>query len=342
VQENVARPSIRYARTADGLNIAFWTLGEGPALVHTSGFPVSHIRLEWQDPMARAYYQRLAGGRTLLRYDSRGTGLSERIVEDLSVGGHVMDLEAVVGKAGIDRFALMGVLHLGAPALAYAVRNPDRVSHLILWYTYARASDYSSSARVEAGRSLLERDWELYTEMGGWRAIDELPDPAAQAATDYLRGANTALGTKRAFEAIRSYDVTELLPQVRCPTLVIHRRGSKVLAASVARGLVAQIPGSRLVTLEGGSPAPFIGDMESVVSTIDEFLSEQTESPDGLTPREVQVLRLVAAGRSNREIAEDLRLSERTVARHVTNIYGKIDAHSKAEATAYAFRHDLA
>jgi DNA-binding CsgD family transcriptional regulator len=179
--------------------------------------------------------------------------------------------------------------------------------------------------------------------MNGARAGEEIPEPLARGSTDYLREANTALGTKAAFEAIESYDVTELLPQVRCPTLVIHRRGSRVLAASVARGLVAQIPGSRLVTLEGGSPAPFIGDVDSVVSTIEEFLGEpQTKSPDGLTPREVQVLRLVAAGRSNREIAEDLSLSERTVARHVTNIYGKIDAHSKAEATAYAFRHNMA
>jgi DNA-binding NarL/FixJ family response regulator len=110
----------------------------------------------------------------------------------------------------------------------------------------------------------------------------------------------------------------------------------------VARELTSKIPGARLVTVEGGSLAPFLEDVGAITGAIDEFLGEGGDSPDGLTPREVQVLRLIAAGRSNREIAEDLTLSERTVARHVTNIYTKVGVHSKAEATAYAFRHDLA
>jgi len=335
-------PPIRYARTSDGLNIAFWTLGDGPALVHMPGFPVSHLRLEWQMAACRAYYRGLARGRSLVRYDSRATGLSERIVDDLSIEGHLRDLEAVVDKTGIDRFALMGVAHLGPAAITYAAQHPERVTHLILWYTYARAPDLSSSARVEAGRSLVERDWELYTELAGQRAGNELDEAAVREATAYVREANSALGTAAAFRAIRSFDASDRLPRVTAPTLVLHRRGSRVLGADVARGLAAGIPGSRLVMLEGGSWAPFVGDVDAVLSAIEEFLREPDTSLDGLTPREVQVLRLIAAGSSNREIAEALVLSERTVARHVTNIYSKIGAHSKAEATAYAFRHDLA
>ena len=338
-------PAIRYARTSDGLNIAFWTLGEGPALVHMPGFPVSHLRLEWMGRACRDYYRRLASGRSLVRYDSRGTGLSERIVDDLSIEGHLRDLEAVVDKAGLQRFALMGLSHLGPAAITYAARHPERLTHLILWHTYARGSDYTRSPRVEAGRSLVERDWELYTELSGWRVGDSTDDATAREYTAYFREANSAAGTSAAFQAIRSFDASDRLAQVMVPTLVMHRRGSRVLSSDVARGLTAGIPGARLVMLEGGSLAPFVGDVDSVISAIDEFLREpdrESVSLDGLTPREVQVLRLIAAGRSNREIAEGLVLSERTVARHVTNIYGKIGAHSKADATAYAFRQDLA
>ena len=343
MQESVTDPVVRYARTSDGLNIAFWTLGEGPALVHTSGFPVSHIRMEWENPACRAYFRSLARGRMLVRYDSRGTGLSERIVDDLSIHAHIRDLEAVIDKLGLERFAVMGMTHLGPAAITYAAQNPGRVSHLILWYTYARATDYTRSARVEAGRSLLEKDWELYTELGGRRAGDDtIDDAVSRAFTQYMRESNTALGTRAAFDAIGSYDATEMLEKVISPTLVLHRRGSRVLGRDVARELAARIPPARLMMLEGGSLAPFIGDVTIVVNAIEEFLAEGQDSPDGLTPREVQVLRLIAAGRSNREIAEDLTLSERTVARHVTNIYTKVGVHSKAEATAYAFRQQLA
>jgi pimeloyl-ACP methyl ester carboxylesterase len=342
--QSPSEPAIRYARTSDGINIAYRTLGEGPALVMMPGFPVSHLRREWEIPAWRAFDKRLATGRTLVRYDSRGTGLSERIVDDLSIEAHLRDLVAVMDKAGIERFALMGVVHLGPAAITFAAQHPERVSHLVLWYTYARASEYSTTARVEAGRSLVERDWELYTEMTGQRTGYDPADTAIPVATAYMRESNTAAGTKRAFDAIRAYDASAQLGQVTSPTLVLHRKDSRILSAGVARGLAAGIAGARLVMLEGGSMLPFVGDVDAVVTAIAEFLAEQPSSAasrDGLTPREVQVLRLIAAGRSNREIAEDLVLSERTVARHVTNIYTKIEVHSKAEATAYAFRNDL-
>jgi len=336
-----AEPVIRYARTSDDLNIAFWVLGEGPALVHMPGFPVSHLRLEWQNAGFQGYYRRLANGRLLVRYDCRGAGLSERIVGDLSIEGHLRDLEAVVDKAGIGRFALMGPTHLGPAAITYAARYPERVTRLILWYTYARASDYSRYPRVEARRSLLERDWELYTEFGA-QPMGGRSEAATRDYVTYLREATSAEGQRLAFEAIRRFDVADLLAQVECPTLVLHRRGSRILGANVSEGLARGIVKARLVMVEGATVYPFVGDMDAVVSAIDEFLNETHDSPSGLTRREIQVLRLIAAGRSNREIAGELVLSERTVARHITNIYGKIGVHGKSEATAYAIRHDLA
>jgi len=336
-------PPIRYARASDGLNIAFCTLGEGPPLVHMPGFPVSHLRREWENQACRAYLCLLATERLLVRYDSRGTGLSERIFDDLSIEGHLRDLQAVVDTLGIRRFALVGLTHLGPAAITYAERYPERVSHLILMYTYARASDYSRARRVGASRSLVERDWELYTEMAGRSIRDMADESVSREYIAYLRESNTARGTVAAFEAIGGYDATELLPRIHCPTLVLQRRASRVLSTGVAHELSARIPDSRLVVVEGRSLAPFIEDVDGVVSAIDGFLGEGLNAGrlDGLTPREIQVLRLIAGGRSNREIAADLALAERSVARHITNIYNKIDARSKADATAYAFRHDL-
>jgi DNA-binding NarL/FixJ family response regulator len=122
------------------------------------------------------------------------------------------------------------------------------------------------------------------------------------------------------------------------------REESRVLSVDVAKELAARIPNAELAIMDGSSRAPFEGDVAAVLNRIDRFLGTAPPGayPDGLTSREAEVLRLVAAGRSNREIAIDLVLSERTVARHVTNIYGKIGAGSRADATAYALRHNLA
>ena len=132
-------PRIQYAKTGDGVSIAFWTLGEGMPFVH---MPVvfSHIQLEWQMPEYRRWYERLAERRKLVRYDGRGWGLSERDVTDYSLDVLMLDLEAVVDRLNLERFALLGVLQMGPVAIAYAARNPERVSHLILWCSWARAS----------------------------------------------------------------------------------------------------------------------------------------------------------------------------------------------------------
>src|SRR3990170_3231511 len=135
-------PRIQYAKTSDGVNIAFWTLGEGPPLVCLPA-SFTHIQLEWQIPQIRAWYERLAQARQLVRFDWRGWGLSQRDVAPLPPGLEwgQSDIEAVVEGLGLDRFALIGPQH-GAPlALAYAARHPERVARLVLWCGYARADE---------------------------------------------------------------------------------------------------------------------------------------------------------------------------------------------------------
>jgi pimeloyl-ACP methyl ester carboxylesterase/DNA-binding CsgD family transcriptional regulator len=317
--------------------------------------PLSHILVEWQGASCRRYYEGLANARTLIRYDRRGAGLSERDVLDLSLEAHIRDLEAVVNRLGLDRFALLGFSHSGPAAIAFAARHPERVSHLILWNAYANAADYARAPRVEAARSLIGQDWQLYTETEGYRFTEWAGGDDAKWYTRYLRESVTPEGLRSAFEAIRGADVRPLLSKVEAPTLVMHRRNLAVLGVDAAKELTSRIPDARLVLFDGEWIAPFMGGAtDAVVSTIDRFLREspvparairspgRTDAPPAvLTPRETEVLRLLAAGRTSSEISRELTLSVRTVGRHITNIYGKIGARTRADATSYAIRHRL-
>ncbi len=323
-------PRIQYATSRDGTRIACWCIGEGPAFVHMPTTPISNIQIEWETTLVRTWYERLAQGRSLVRFDCRGSGLSDREVSDYSLEAQVSDLEAVADRLDLGRFVLFAYLHSGPAAISYAAHSPERVSQLILYASYADAADHVRTPRVEAARSLIERDFELYTEMEGARGAAFQGGPVAQWYTQWLRASVSPSGLRRAFDAIVEYSARALLTKVSAPTLVIQHRAAQAITMDIARDLASSIPNAGLAVLEG-SAAAFFGHFDTLESHINEFLAETATPahPDGLTPREVEVLSLIAAGRSNREIAGDLVLSERTVARHITNIYAKIGAHGK-------------
>jgi class 3 adenylate cyclase len=263
-------PRIQYAKTKDGVSIAYWTLGEGTPLVHMP-LAFSHIQLECQWPDARRWYERLAEKRKLVRYDGRGTGLSERDVGDYSLDARVLDLEAIVDRLGLERFAVLGPHDSGPVSIAYAVRCPQRVSHLVLWCTYAKTSD---PPWIRAMDELVKKDWEIATEtlahnILGWSAGDEARNLAA-----FMRESVTPDAVMWLSTAADEFDVTDVLAQVRAPTLVLHRREIDFPEVGVARELASRIPDARLALLEGTSQMAFLGDMESVASAIDEFLGE--------------------------------------------------------------------
>jgi class 3 adenylate cyclase len=266
-------PRIRYAKTADGVSIAFCTLGVGMPLVHMP-LAFSHVQMEWRFAEYRHWYERLAEGRMLIRYDGRGNGLSQRDVSDYSLHALSLDLEAVVNRLDLERFALLGVGNYGPVAIAYAAHNPERVSHLVLWCSWARTLD-TASPQFRGIRRLLDIDWELYTEtvahtVLGWSA----GEPAHRQAA-LSRDSVTQQAAQAFFAANRDFDVIGLLPQVRSPTLVLHR--GTWLSVDVARNLAAQIGDARLVLLEGESGVPYLGDIEAALSAIDEFLGEGEE-----------------------------------------------------------------
>jgi class 3 adenylate cyclase len=270
-------PRIRYAQTKDGVSIAFYTLGEGTPLVYLPP-PYNYIQTDRQISEYRRWFERLAEKRKLIRYDDRGTGLSERDVADYSLDARVLDLEAVVDRLGLESFALYASLFAGPVAIAFAARHPERVSHLTLSHSYARASDVMGTPQVEGLTALMDKDWELFTEtlahVGmGWSA----GEPARVAAA-LIRENVTLEAARAAFKAAREFDVTGLLPQVRSPTLVLHRRQAPLPDVSLARGLASRIPDARLVLLEGTSIAPPLGDTDAVLAAIDEFLGEGEEA----------------------------------------------------------------
>jgi class 3 adenylate cyclase len=266
-------PRIQYAQTADGVSIAFWTLGEGTPVVHMPNLPWSHVQLAWQRPEMRKWSERLAEKRKLIRYDSRGSGLSGREVANYSLEAHMLDLEAVVQRLGLDRFVLVGFTNAAPLAIMYAARHPERVSRLVLWC----ANDFRQS-RARAFRALREEDWELYIESlahaaAGWSVGEDVRRLAA-----FMRECATRETVVSAMAALMKANVTPFLSQVSAPTLVLHRRQAVAVDVAAARVYASGIPDARLVLLEGDSVFPWVGDMEAVLTAIDGFLSEGEEA----------------------------------------------------------------
>ena len=273
-------PRIQYARTTDGVSIALWTVGKGTPFLHMPAPPASHIQLEWQIPEVRRWYERLAERRTLIHYDCRGSGLSDREVGEFSIESHLRDLEAVVDRLGLSSFVLAGGVHAGPVALAYAARHPGRVSRLVLWCTYGRASDLlASSPQLQAVRALMEMDWVVATETianiaFGWSAGED-----SRRFAEYLRQCTTQRTFAACLAATNAFDVTDLLPELTMPVLVLHRRQLAYPHVDMASRLASQIPNARLVLQEGTSIAPYLGDTDAVFEAIDDFVTEDLKEP---------------------------------------------------------------
>ncbi len=245
-------PRIQYAKTDDGVSIAYSTQGEGMALLQTPPIPFSQVQLFSNMPEDRRWWDFMWGNIVLVRYDARGTGLSEREVSDFSLDAFVSDVEAVVEQAKLERVALWAFITSGPIAIAYAARHPERVSHLVLWSTWANTAEVLRLPQAEGLMALAEKDWGLFTETAahaffGWSAGD-----LAHRAAMHLREGIEQQTWLRMTEALTDQsDVTDLLSQVRAPTLVIQSREAPLPDMSVARRLASRIPNARLVVLEG-------------------------------------------------------------------------------------------
>lgn len=261
---------IQYAST-DNVNIAFGVAGNGfPLLVVTPDGGCAHG--PEQLPEALAYmYGRLAQHHTLVRLDLRGTGLSDREIPPLSTTALTGDLLAVLDRLRFERADIFAAASAGPVAIAFAVAHPDRVRRLVLWCTSAAGRDLLSPTRA-AIDSLAERDWNVYTETlssasFGWSDAEEARRLAAM-----IRETTSAAG-RAAFTAhVRAMDLTDELPKLRSPALVVHFRDCQLVPSSCASRLAAQLPDAALALFDGNALFPQRDDQQTVVETIDAFL----------------------------------------------------------------------
>jgi pimeloyl-ACP methyl ester carboxylesterase/DNA-binding CsgD family transcriptional regulator len=335
-------PPIRFATMASGGRIAYAVHGAGPPLVWAAPW-FTHIDLEWRHPAIRSFFERLASGHTVIRYDRFGCGLSERRRTDFSVAADVEALAAVVDQLGLSRFALVAASGAAPAGVAFAVQAPQRLSHLVV---YAAGGGAGPTELSDAVRAVIRADWGIGSKtLALMRLAGEGTEEATSWLADLQRQSATPEMAVELITAARRGDLRPLLGRVRVPTLVIHRTEDPVAAFASGREIACAIAGARFAPLEGDSHMPWFGDSQAIVDATLAFLAT-TSAPAGpqegrLTDREREVLALLADGCANREIAERLALSVRTVERHLLNIYGKLNARGRTEAVAYAVRHGL-
>jgi len=346
------RHETRFCTAPDGVGLAYALDGEGPPLVKASNW-MTHLDYERESPVWRHWVRELSRGRTLVRYDERGCGLSDREFAGVpTLDGYVADLAAVVDAAGLSQFALLGLSGGGPTAIAYAARNPERVSRLVLYGTWARGRELRGDAAAEQARvvgELIRVGW------GGavpaFRQVFSsiyIPSAGEEEKRWYDRLQQISSDGETAGRLWRSrnrIDVTEIARRVTQPALVLHARDDGAVPYEEGRRLAALLPDARFVTLESdnhilqeGEPA-----WDVFLSEVRAFLGDDrapAPPPDvfDLSDREREVLGLVAAGLSNEQIGERLFLSTRTVERHLSNVYAKLRLSGKSARAAAAAR----
>ena len=248
---------ITFCRTPDGVNLAVATSGDGLPLVKTANW-LNHLEFDWQSPIWSPMLNLLSERCRLVRYDERGTGLSDWDVKDISFDAFVRDLETVVDTLGLERFALLGISQGAAVSIAYATRHPERVSRLILYGGFSVGWRKSGSVKLisqlEALLTLVRHGWgqdnpafrQIFTSLFVPGATDE----EAKWWNDLERASTSPENAIRLIDTFGVIDVRDLLPQVKAPTLVVHSRGDLPVPFKLGLALAREIPGARLLALE--------------------------------------------------------------------------------------------
>lgn len=355
MQPREPRQEIRFCRAPDGVRIAYAVHGSGPPMVVDSCW-LSHLQYDWQSPVWRHYLAEWGRDHTVIRFDERGHGLSDRGVTDHSLEARLGDLEAVVDDAGLERFALQAMAQGGPVAIAYTAKHPERVSKLVFYGSYCgqQSKDPTETEMNDTLDSLIKVGWarpdsafrRVFTSLMIPRATEEQHiwlDELQRVATD----AETARTSRRQRLAT---DSSALMARLDVPTLVIHSRGDRMNDFEEARHLAAGIEGARLVALESDNHIVLEDEPAWPVycAQLRDFLSPdaslRSATPAGrdrldqLSTREVEILRLASEGMDNDDIAAALTLSVRTVERHLSNVYAKLDLHGKSARTAAVAR----
>jgi len=252
------RQDIRYCMSSDGVRLAYATIGSGPPLVKASNW-LTHLDFEWGSPIWRHWWSALSLHHRIVRYDERGNGMSQRDVGDVNFDTWVKDLETVVDAAGLDRFPLLGISRGGPIAIAYAVKHPERVTHLVLYGAFAAGVNHvGNPEHLEARRalaSLVRLGWGLknpaFCRTFTCRFIPEATPAHEQWFDELQRVSTSPENAALLMERDDDLDVRPLLANVQTPTLVIHCDRDRAVPAEAGRQIAAAIPNARYVSLPG-------------------------------------------------------------------------------------------
>jgi len=347
-----ARQRIQYLHAGDGVRLAWADASTGPLLIKAATW-LTHLEYEWESPLWGHWIGFLCNHFRLVRYDERGSGMSDWNVEDFSFERKLGDLESVIAAAGPrEPFVLLGISQGGSLSLAYAARHPGRVSRLVLYGAAARGW-------ARPGRPERTRAYQAIADLArfGWGKDNPafrqiytsrfVPDATAEQMSwfnELCRKTTSPENAARLLEARANVDVVDLLEKVRTPTLVVHARDDQVVPIDEGRLIASGVPGAEFVELDSknhilleGEPAwkrfcAAVLDFTGIARTA------RGEDPvfQTLTPREREVLALLSEGLGNADIAERLSLSEKTVRNHLSNLFDKLGVWTRAQAIVFA------
>jgi len=269
----MARPVTRYARSGD-VHVAYQVHGDGPTdLVFVPGF-VSNLDQQWDDPGAARLFARLGAFARVIRFDKRGTGLSDRLADIATLEQRMDDVRAVMDAAGCGSATIFGISEGGGMSVLFAAAHPARSRALVLYGAYASyARHVLSGERFARYLADIEAGWGTGISLR-WLAPAQAADPQLRAA--WARLEQHGASPRAALQVVRmnaEIDVTEVLPAIRVPTLVLHRRDDARVPLAGGRFLAERIPGARLVELAGDAHPPSLGDVDAIADEIEAFVT---------------------------------------------------------------------
>jgi pimeloyl-ACP methyl ester carboxylesterase/DNA-binding CsgD family transcriptional regulator len=347
---------IRFARSHDGVRLAYAASGRGHPLIKAATW-LSHLEHDWDSPVWRHLLREFSLRWQLVRYDERGCGLSDWDVPELTFDSWVRDLETVVDATGAERFALLGLSQGASIAIAYAVRHPERVTHLVLHGGYARGRLIrSTTPQQHEEAEMMARLAEI-----GWGKSD--PSFRQFFTTQFIPGGTPeqhqwfneleriSTSPRNAARFMREFnviDVTALLERVRCPTLVLHSTRDARVPADEGRLIATRIPNAQYVPIDSGNHLLLEGEpgWARALEAIEAFLPAGVAAHAdariaALTPRLLSLLDLMAQGRDNAQIAAVLGLSEKTVRNHITTLFDRLEVENRSQAIVLARENGL-
>jgi pimeloyl-ACP methyl ester carboxylesterase/DNA-binding CsgD family transcriptional regulator len=347
------RQRVRYVAASDGVRLATAESGAGPVVVKAANW-LTHLEYEWDSPVWRHWLQFFSAEARFVRYDERGCGMTGAPGGELTVEQWVSDLEAVIAAAApAEPVTLLGISQGAAACLAYAARRPDRVTRVILYGGYVRGAlrrgtpttQRAYEAMIALARAAWGHDNPTFRQVFTSRFIPGGTQEQLQWFNELC--AKTASGDTAAtlMEARGAMDVSALLGEVRTPTLVLHARGDEVVPVEEGRLLASGIAGAEFVELDSRNHILLEHEpaWRRFQDAVNAFLRhEDAARPSvfaALSVREREVLALIADGLSNSEVADRLRISEKTVRNHASNIFDKLGVWSRAQAIVFARDH---